>query len=73
MQKAHYLFSLFYKTKKNNNVVDTTNVYKYYLCNFSVNIKLMKELWLSLCSVFFRFDNLKSKFESKVISNLITF
>ncbi len=39
---------------------------------FSVNIKLMKELFnFTLNSVFFRFDKLKSKLESKVVSNLI--
>ncbi len=30
------------------------------ICNFLVNIKLLKALWVSLCSVYFRFDNLKS-------------
>ncbi len=32
----------------------------------SVNIKLMKELSVPLCSVFFRFDHLKSKLESNL-------
>ncbi len=33
---------------------------------FSVSIKLLKEPRVSLCSVFFRFDNLKSKVNLKV-------
>ncbi len=48
----------YFRCYQEQNASDYSSCY-FDICNSLVNIKLLKELWVSLCSVYFRFDNLK--------------